>query len=121
MWASNAEWPDCIRLGCIPNVSTDTHDSQDFAEAICRRLEQAGFGGMGEVFPIRTWVEEVPDAPKGRAPGKALATMAIMAASVGVNMSALLDQAIGRARTRKDMGPRVGTNRMRRKQQGKGW
>jgi hypothetical protein len=58
-FSSNAEWPDCIKLGRVPNVSTDTHKSEEMAQAICNRLEQTGFGGDGEVFPIKTWVERV--------------------------------------------------------------
>lgn len=60
-FSSNAEWPDSVKLGCIPNVSTDKHDSEKMAQAVCDRLKECGFGGEGKIFPIRTWVEELSD------------------------------------------------------------
>lgn len=58
VYTSNAEWPDCVKLGVIPNVSTDTHDSLEFAQKICDILKHQGFGCKREIFPIRTWVEK---------------------------------------------------------------
>lgn len=121
-WTSNAEWPDSIRLGCTTNASKDYHDSKEFAEAICRRLEREGFGGGGTIFPIRTWVEEIEVEDKIQAPGRTLASTILMGMAAGVDMPGLLTRLVGRAKTKKKMGPGVGTNRMRRaKTYGKGW
>ena len=120
-YTSNAEWPDTVRLGCTPNVSTDTHDSKEFAEAVCRRLEREGFGGERKIFPIRVWVEEIPSEEPEPRPSRALTNLAIMGAAVGVNVSALLEHAIGKVKVPKAMGPGAGTNRMRRRAQGKAW
>lgn len=60
-WTSNAEWPDEVKLGIKPNVSTDTHGTYDEAESACSYLERKGLGGMGKVFPIKTWTEPVTE------------------------------------------------------------
>jgi hypothetical protein len=46
-------------LGNVDNISEDTHDTKEQAEAVCRLLERDGFGGNGKFFPIRTWTEPV--------------------------------------------------------------
>jgi len=56
---SNAEWPE----GTYSNqygkpISSDNHRSLNNAFAVCKGLERDGFGGDGEVFPVRTWVSE---------------------------------------------------------------
>ncbi len=51
---SIAEWPSDSDVG----RSEDEHDTRRQAEAVCERLERDGLGGMGQVFPLRTWVEE---------------------------------------------------------------
>ncbi|MGE4191827.1 MAG: hypothetical protein AB7E51_00410 [Pseudodesulfovibrio sp.] len=58
-YTSNAEWPDSVAGMCKPNISTDTHPSREHAQAVCDRLQKEGLGGEGEVYPIRTWVEEI--------------------------------------------------------------
>lgn len=46
-------------VGNTANESTDTHDSKEAAEAVCRLLEQHGFGGEGKIFPVSTRVERI--------------------------------------------------------------
>ncbi len=56
---SCAEWPK--ELAVANNISTDNHDTESQAKAVCRMLERDGFGGNGEIFPIRTWVEPIKE------------------------------------------------------------
>jgi hypothetical protein len=51
-WKSHAQWPD-------GTISDDTHESEEYAQAVCRLLERNGFGGDGIDFPVRTWVTQV--------------------------------------------------------------
>jgi len=60
MYHSNAEWPVDERLPSLKNsdnTTMDKHDTKEQAVAVCRMLEQQGFGGEGIIFPIRTWVD----------------------------------------------------------------
>lgn len=58
-WQSNAQWPlDVYRGPYGDGISTDTHRSQEEAEAVCRLLKRDGFGGERKHFPIRTWVSQ---------------------------------------------------------------
>jgi len=66
-WRSNALCPP----GPIINpyrlddyTTTDTHDTKEQAEAVCRRLESEGLGGERLHFPIKTWVEEIVEQEK---------------------------------------------------------
>ncbi len=64
-WTSNAQWP----IGSIcqrraNDKTTDTHDTEAQARAVCRMLESDGLGGEGKVFPLRTWVENMSNAPR---------------------------------------------------------
>jgi len=59
-FSSNAEWPEEVNIGKIPNVSTDEHRDKETANWICLQLQRHGFGGEGKIFPIKTWVEEIP-------------------------------------------------------------
>lgn len=61
MWTSNAEWPDEVRLGITPNVSTDTHSSPEEARHACAELMEKGLGGVGLIFPVRVWTEDIKD------------------------------------------------------------
>ena len=57
-WISCAEWPKSVYTGSDGfHVSKDGHDTEGAATAVCRHLENEGFGGEGEHFPVRTWVE----------------------------------------------------------------
>ncbi len=49
-FTSNAEWPHV-------KPSYDNHFSHEQAQAVCNGLELRGFGGDGQVFPVKTWVE----------------------------------------------------------------
>jgi hypothetical protein len=54
MWKSNAKWPESC--GVVDNVSTDTHDTQEQAIAVCQMMKENGFGGDRKEFPIKTWI-----------------------------------------------------------------
>lgn len=54
---SVAIWPTGV--GIHITESSDTHDTRDQAEAVCKMLRDQGFGGDGKIFPIETHVEEV--------------------------------------------------------------
>lgn len=60
---SIAVWPDTISVGNVEgkNESSDTHDSKEAAEAVCRMLQREGFGGERKVFPLSTRVEPVEE------------------------------------------------------------
>lgn len=63
---SNALWPADVYKGMYgDSISTDTHRSEEDAQAICRALEREGFGG-GERkhFPLKTWTSEEQQPPK---------------------------------------------------------
>jgi hypothetical protein len=61
MWLSIAEWPyPQVQLYNTDNSSTDRHDTRKQAESVCNMLEELGFGGDGEIFPIKTYVMEKP-------------------------------------------------------------
>jgi hypothetical protein len=57
-WVSHALWPLDVYSGdvCGTGISTDTHDSENEARAVCKGLERDGFGGQRKDFPIKTWV-----------------------------------------------------------------
>jgi hypothetical protein len=59
MFSSNAKWPDSVCTGNSDNVTTDSHDTDEQATAVCRMLERDGFGGSGLVYPLKTWTEEL--------------------------------------------------------------
>ena len=59
MFSSNAKWPDSVCTCRIDNVTTDSHDTEEQATAVCRRLKLDGFGGNRLVFPLKTWTEEL--------------------------------------------------------------
>lgn len=52
-WKSCAQWPH------QEAITTDTHDTEGAASAVCDLLERWGLGGEGKHFPIKTWVEPV--------------------------------------------------------------
>lgn len=59
-YQSNVQWPK----GQYPfgnDISTDKHHSREAAEAVCGALEREGWGCEGKIFPIKTWVSEVPE------------------------------------------------------------
>jgi hypothetical protein len=56
-WISHAQWPLSVYRGMDgTGISTDTHDSEEGARAVCDGLRREGFGGQRRHFPIRTWV-----------------------------------------------------------------
>ena len=57
-WKSCAEWPKGT-CDFSFNVTTDTHDTKEQADCVCRMLRNNGFGGEDEIYPIKTWVEEL--------------------------------------------------------------
>ena len=48
-WKSKATWPD-------GETTSDDHDTEAQARAVCQMLKRDGMGGLQEVFPIKTWV-----------------------------------------------------------------
>ena len=57
MWTSHAQWPLETYKGMYGDgISTDTHQTQAQAEAVCAALRREGFGGEGKSFPLKTWV-----------------------------------------------------------------
>ena len=57
MFKSFAEWPKGQTCLGDRNITSDNHESQDQARAVCHRLERDGWAGEREVFPVRTWIE----------------------------------------------------------------
>lgn len=53
-WQSNAQW-DLSVYNMDGGVTTDTHDTKEEADHVCRALRSDGFGGQRIFFPIRTW------------------------------------------------------------------
>ena len=58
---SCAEWEAKHRF--YENKTTDTHETKEHAEAVCRGLERDGLGGEKIHFPLKTWVEELKEVP----------------------------------------------------------
>ena len=57
-WTSNAQWPKgAICRTCAEDKTTDVHDTEAAAQAVCNMLQRDGLGGEGKVFASRTWVE----------------------------------------------------------------
>lgn len=54
---SHATWPPETGV----THSDDNHPTAEHAQAVCDRLVKEGFGGDGMVFPIKTWVEKIPE------------------------------------------------------------
>ena len=46
-----ADW-DAIQV----NITTDLHSTLAAAEGVCSGLERDGYGGLGQYFPVRTYV-----------------------------------------------------------------
>jgi len=58
-YRSCAEWPPGHVVGAErENVTTDTHDTESQAKAVCKLLEREGFSGERCHFPVKTWVEK---------------------------------------------------------------
>jgi hypothetical protein len=57
-YTSNAQWPKGT-LHYQDEITQDKHYTYDEAFNVCLALEQQGFGGDGEVFPLSTWVDEI--------------------------------------------------------------
>ena len=60
-WKSIALWEHCH--GFQDDTTTDTHETKEQAESVCRMLEKDGLGGERCHFPILTRVEPIEDAP----------------------------------------------------------
>jgi hypothetical protein len=61
MYKSCAEWPRNVYTNENENsvhVSTAKHSCIEEAYNYCCVLIIAGFGGMGTIFPVKTWIEE---------------------------------------------------------------
>ncbi|NIB44851.1 hypothetical protein HBA55_35045 [Pseudomaricurvus alkylphenolicus] len=70
-YQSNALWPRGVCSSPYgDNISTDKHQSEAAADAVCNALKQEGFGGQRQDFPLMTWVspvEQPPMPPKNEA------------------------------------------------------
>lgn len=64
MWESVAIWPPEIIAGNTDNSSTDNHDTKKAASLVCEALEREGLGGVGNVFPLETYVRYVRNNEK---------------------------------------------------------
>ena len=53
-----AYWPCTVSLGTIDNTSSDTHASEKEANWVAEELLENGFGGEGDIYPIK--VEVIP-------------------------------------------------------------
>lgn len=51
-YVSNAQ----LDLPYPHDKSQDLHDTYDSARSVCDRLQSDGYGGGGQIFPVRTWV-----------------------------------------------------------------
>ena len=62
-YQSVAIWPDDSGIYNIygENKSTDKHYTHDEAQGVCNLLMADGFGGDGEIFPVRCYVEKVKE------------------------------------------------------------
>lgn len=57
MFESKAEWPKgSICQARANDITTDFHETEAQASAVCRMLERDGLGGERKIFPVRTWV-----------------------------------------------------------------
>lgn len=57
---SHAQWPKgAVRQQRAANHTTDGHETEAAAQAVCRMLERDGLGGEGEIFPLKTWTEDL--------------------------------------------------------------
>ena len=59
---SHARWPeDTIAFSMNgTQITTDDHDTEEQAQAVCNMLERDGFGGEDKIFPVETWVTPIP-------------------------------------------------------------
>ena len=54
---SNAQWPEGpVSQARANDITTDSHNTESAAKAVCNMLERDGLGGEGKIFPIKTWV-----------------------------------------------------------------
>lgn len=57
VYKSHAQWPLDVYKGMDgKGISTDSHDTQAGAMAVCEALKRDGFGGQGVAYPVRTWI-----------------------------------------------------------------
>jgi len=61
-YTSNARWPEGTVSGML--TTRDTHSTLEGAKSVCARLRDEGFGGMGVIFPISTWVSTPKELEK---------------------------------------------------------
>ena len=63
MWESWAIWP----LECYPydnGKTTDTHSTEEAAQAVADMLKRYGFGGDGKYFPLETGITHLEEKVK---------------------------------------------------------
>lgn len=62
-YKSFVQWP----TECYPyngGISDDSAHSLQAAQGVCDLLKENGFGGDGEFYPIRTWIEGYENGKK---------------------------------------------------------
>lgn len=59
---SYARWPDDTVAFSMngTQITTNDHNSEEEAQAVCNMLERDGFGGDEKIFPVETWVTPIP-------------------------------------------------------------
>jgi len=59
---SHARWPENTIAFSMngTQITTDNHNSEEEAQAVCNILEREGYGGNDKVFPVETWVTPIP-------------------------------------------------------------
>ena len=61
---SNALWPEGVCYSKYgDNITTDEHDNEQQAKAVCELLCIGGYGGELKHFPLKTWVSPVQQPP----------------------------------------------------------
>ena len=66
-YESKAYWPKGTISGSADDTSTDSHRDIETARAVCRLLFANGFGGYGQIFPLKTEVTALP-SPAAKEP-----------------------------------------------------
>mgnify|MGYP000674433400 CR=1 FL=1 len=58
-YKSCADWGDYdVCNGYNHNITYGYHETKEQAEAVCKILEQLGYDGERQNFPIKIWIEE---------------------------------------------------------------
>ena len=65
MKQSNVLWPEgTVSSMYGDSITTDTHTTEEQAQAVCSMLLCEGLGGERKVFPLMVWVSDVQNPPR---------------------------------------------------------